>query len=186
MSLDNLKEMMPSYAKDTKLNLSSVLTEAGSPNLTLNQIYGTALACAYTTKNQVLIREILEEVQGTLSPQEIEAVKAATSIMGMNNIYYRFLHMASDKEFSQYPANLRMQVIGNPGIDKKDFELYSLAVSAINGCGMCIDSHVHHLVKEGVHKTGIQSSIRIAAVINAAAQVLTIENANSADSALAA
>lgn len=186
MSLDNLKEMMPSYAKDTKLNLSSVLSEAGSPNLTQNQIYATALACAYATKNITLIREIFEEVQGTLSEQEIEAAKAAAAIMGMNNIYYRFIHMASDKEFSQFPANLRMQVIGNPGVDKKDFELYSLAVSAINGCGMCIDAHVHQLVKEGLHKTGIQSSIRIAAVISAAAQVLTIEQSSTTGQALAA
>ena len=94
--------------------------------------------------------------------------------MGMNNVYYRFVHLVSDKEYSKLPAKLRMNVIGNPGIDKVDFELYSLAISAINGCGMCIDAHVHEIEKAGIEIIGIQSSIRIAAVINATAQSITI------------
>src|SRR5690606_18206290 len=116
----------------------------------------------YTTKNQDLINEVLNEAKETLSDSEVKAAKSAASIMGMNNIYYRFLHLASDKEFQKMPAKLRMQVIANSGVDKKDFELYSLAISAITGCGMCINAHVETLKKEGVSHEGIQSSVRIA------------------------
>ena len=69
------------------------------------------------------------------------AARAAASIMAMNNIYYRFTHLASAPDYKTLPARLRMNVIGKPGVDKADFELWCLAVSAINGCGVCIDSH---------------------------------------------
>jgi len=92
--------------------------------------------------------------------------------MAMNNVYYRFIHLAADDEIKKMPANLRMQVIANPGVPKVDFEIMSLAVSAINGCGMCMESHVHEVVKAGLSKQGAQSAIRIAAVLNAAAQAV--------------
>ena len=88
--------------------------------------------------------------------------------MAMNNVYYRFLHLSSDKQFSKLPAGLRMNAMANPGVDKADFELFSLAVSALNGCGMCIDSHVQTLLKHDVSAQAIQSSIKLAAVLNAA------------------
>ena len=92
--------------------------------------------------------------------------------MGMNNIYYRFLHLVEDAEYAQMPARLRMNVIGNPGIDKLDFELLSLAVSAINGCGMCVVAHEQQLRKHEVSREAIQSAVRIAATIHAVAGVL--------------
>ena len=97
----------------------------------------------------------------------------------MNNVYYRFLHLVSEKEYQTMPAGLRMSVIGNPGIPKADFELMSLAVSAINGCGLCIDSHEKVLRKEGVTAQAIQSAVRIAAVLQAVAATLRAENGGS-------
>jgi alkyl hydroperoxide reductase subunit D len=138
--------------------------------LTLKQIYSIALASAYATKTPAVVQAVHEEASATLSEAEIQATKAAATIMAMNNVYYRFSHLVSDKEFSKMPAKLRMNVIGAPGIEKADFELMSLAVSAINGCGMCMDAHVHEVTKAGVSKLGVQSCIRIASVINAAAQ----------------
>ena len=91
--------------------------------------------------------------------------------MAMNNVYYRFVHLASNKEYGTLPAKLRMNVIGNPGIDKADFELFSLAVSAMNGCGMCIDSHEKVLKQHGVSADVIQAGARIASVIKAVATV---------------
>lgn len=173
MSLQKLKDSFGEHAKDIKLNLGSVLTEEGAPDLKQNQIYGIALASAYATKNAAVIAAVLHEAQ-TLSAEEIHAAKAAVTIMAMNNIYYRFTHLVSDKEIIKLPAKLRMNVIGQPGIAKADFEMMSLAVSAINGCGMCMDAHVHEVSKAGVSKIGIQSAVRIAAVINAAAQAVSI------------
>ncbi len=175
MTLENLKSEIGDFAKDIRINLSNILTEAGNTDLALNQIGGIALASAYSTKNQKLVDNILAEFDGKISEAEINAAKSAAAVMGMNNIYYRFLHMVSDAEYQTMPAGLRMSVIGKPGIEKIDFELYSLAISAINGCGMCIDAHVHEITKAGVSKHAIQSTIKIAAVINATAQALEIK-----------
>lgn len=174
MSIKELKSQLGDYAKDIRLNIGNVLSEEGSPGINEKQIASIALASAYATKHQAVIEAITTEAALYLSEEEVEAAKAAATIMGMNNIYYRFVHLASDKEYGKMPANLRMNVIGNPGVDKIDFELESLAVSAINGCGMCIDAHVREIEKAGVSKQGVQSAIRIAAVINAAAQALII------------
>jgi alkyl hydroperoxide reductase subunit D len=113
-------------------------------------------------------------VSQTLSDAHVYAAKAAATIMAMNNIYYRFVHLVSDKDYASMPANLRMNVIGNSGVDKVDFELMSLAVSAINGGGMCMEAHVHEASKSGISKQGVQSTIRIASVIHATAQALFI------------
>jgi len=91
--------------------------------------------------------------------------------MAMNNVYYRFVHLSSNKEYGQMPAKLRMNVIGQPGIEKDDFELFSLAVSAMNGCGLCIDSHEKVLRQHGVAADVIQTAARVGAVIKAAATV---------------
>jgi len=174
MSIDTLKDALGDYAKDIRLNIGSVLTPEGAPDLTQSQIFGVALASAYSTKNDTVIEAVKAEAAGTLSEAEFNAAKAAATVMAMNNVYYRFVHLVHDDELSKLPAKLRMNVIGNPGIPKVDFELYSLAVSAINGCGMCMEAHVHEVAKGGVSKLGIQSSIRIAAVVNAAAQGVEI------------
>jgi len=177
MSIQDLKSALPDFAKDIKLNLSSVLTEEGSAGLTASQIAMIALGSAYATKDTVVIKNIADEISDVLSGEDVEAVKAATTIMAMNNIYYRFTHLCSDNSYATMPAKLRMNVMARPGIEKVDFELISLAVSAIEGCGMCIDSHVSVIAKNGISKEGIQSSIRIAATINAVAQALAIKSA---------
>lgn len=175
MSIKEIRSNLGEYAKDIKLNLGNVLSEEGAPDLSQNQIYGIALACVYSTRNQHFIDAITKDAVQVLSPEEVSAAKSAATIMGMNNIYYRFIHLVSDDKFAKMPANLRMNVIGNSGVSKVDFELYSLAVSAINGCGLCIDSHVQEVIKGNVSRVGVQSAIRISAVINATAQALSIK-----------
>ena len=176
MSIEQLKNALPDYAKDIKLNLAAVLTEEGVPDLNQKQIYGIALAASFTTKNASVIAAILNAANNYLSEAEINASKAAATMMAMNNIYYRFIHLVSDKSYASMPAKLRMNVIGNPGINKIDFELICLAVSAINGCGMCIDAHAHELTRAGVSQQAIQSAVRIAAVLNAAAMGMETMN----------
>lgn len=175
MNIEQLRNQFPEYAKDIKLNLSNILTLEGAPDLTQKQIYAIALASAYATKNINLITAVSKEATSHLIENEINAAKSAAMVMAMNNIYYRFIHLVSDKSFGSLPAKLRMNVIQNPGADKIDFELSCLAVSAINGCGMCIDAHTHALNKAGVSKLAIQSAVRIASVLNAAAMVSELE-----------
>ncbi len=174
MSIEQLRNTLPEYAKDIKLNLSQVMTEEGAPDLNQKQINMIALAVAYATKNRDVINSISKETASQLAENEVQAAKAAATIMAMNNIYYRFVHLVEDKTYATMPAKLRMSVIGNHGIDKKDFELICLAVSTINGCGMCIEAHTHALIKEGVSQLAIQSAVRIAAVLNATAMGLVI------------
>lgn len=174
MSMITIKNQLPEFAKDIKLNLSTIITTEGAADLTQKQIYSIALASAYATKNGSLISAIHEEASLYLQENEITAAKSAATIMAMNNIYYRFIHLATDKSFASMPAKLRMNVIGNPGVDKIDFELNCLAVSALNGCGMCMDAHTKELNNAGVTKLAIQSSIRIASVMNAVAMGIDI------------
>ena len=172
MNFKELKNLLPDHAKDIKLNLSRVLVEEGD-GIKQNQIYAIALACAHATKNTLLIDTFNTEALHFLTEEEISAAKAAAVIMAMNNVYYRFVHLVSDKSYQQLPAQLRMNIMANPGTDKITFELMSLAVSAINGCGLCMDSHSQVLIKADLSKTAIQKVIRIAAVINAVAQALS-------------
>jgi len=174
-NIESLKALLPDYAKDIRLNLSNVIKEDAASGLSLNQVQGVALAAAYATRNQTLIHAIAGEASG-LSAEEVNAAKAAATVMAMNNIYYRSTYMTGDDDIGRLPAGLRMTVIGNPGIDKITFELYSLGVSAINGCSACIAAHSKTVQDHGLSKTAVQHSFRIAAVINAAAQALSIEN----------
>ena len=174
MSLDSLKDALPAYAKDLKLNLSSLANETV---LSDQQKWGTFLATALAGRNATVIKAIAGEVAEKLSPEAQTAAKAAAAMMGMNNIYYRFTHMATEKTYGTLPAKLRMQIIANPGVEKVDFELWSLAVSAINGCFMCVDSHEAIVRKEGISADQIQASVRIASVLHAVSAVMDGEAA---------
>ncbi|MGI5165228.1 alkyl hydroperoxide reductase [Spirillospora sp. CA-253888] len=170
MSVDALKSSLPDYAKDTKLNLGSVTSTS---QLSEQQLWGTVLATALASRNPVVIRELAEEAGDYLSAEAFEAAKGAASIMAMNNVYYRSTHLLSDETYGTLRAGLRMNIIGKPGVDKVDFELWCLAVSAINGCGQCLDSHERVLRDAGMPREQIQEAIKIAAVVHAAA--LTLE-----------
>ena len=170
--LDAIRDAIPDYARDLKLNLGSVLTTAGAPGLSEQQIWSVALASAIASRNAEFTRAIEAAAGEKLDAAYLQAARAAAAIMGMNNVYYRFLHLVEDAEYSTLPARLRMNVIGNPGIPKLDFELLSLAVSAINACGLCITSHEKKLRADGVSREMIQSAVRIAAVVHAVAVVL--------------
>lgn len=173
MSLTQIKETLPIYAKDLKLNLSSILT--GVPALTEAQCWGVLLAVAIACQQKTVLHAVAKEAETHLSPEMLNAAKGAAAIMAMNNIYYRFTHMVSNHSYSSMPANLRMNIIGQPGIDKVDFELMSLAVSAINGCGLCMDSHEKTLIKHNISPETIQAAIRVAAVLHGIATVVATE-----------
>lgn len=183
MSLDALKGRLPDYAKDLKLNLGTLAAE---PSLTEQQRAGTFVASALASRNAEAIADIVAEFGSKLSPQALNAAKAAAAIMGMNNIYYRFVHLSTASDYKTLPAKLRMNVIAQPGVEKADFELWSLAVSAVNGCGMCIDSHERELRKHGLTVEQVQAAVRIASVVHAVAAVLDGEAALGNEAALAA
>ena len=177
MSLDALRESLPAYAKDLSLNLSSLASET---LLNDQQKWGTFVASAYAVGTPAVIKAIDAAArEAGLSEEAATAAKAAAAIMGMNNVYYRTLHLLSNSEYKTLPAKLRMNILANPGVDKIDFELWSTAVSAINGCGMCLDAHESELKKHSVPNTSIQAMLRIGAVVNAVSRVVAAEAASA-------
>jgi alkyl hydroperoxide reductase subunit D len=179
-TLDLIRDSIPDYARDLKLNLGSVLSTAGAPGLNDAQIWAVAVASAIASRNLAFTRGIEAAAGEHLDAAHLQAARAAAAIMGMNNIYYRFLHLVEDAEYQAMPARLRMNILANPGIDKLDFELLSLAVSAINGCGLCISSHEKKLRAHGFTREMIQSAVRIAATVHAVAGVLEYHQAEAA------
>lgn len=169
MSIQSIRDLLPGYAKDQRLNLSRVLE---APGLTPQQIWGTAVACAVAVRNPQLREAVYAEARQHLSDEAFDAARGAAVVMGMNNVYYRFTHMSTDDDYGRMPAQLRMNIIGNPGVDKVDFELWCLAVSAINACEMCIASHEKVVRDGGVSKEGVQGAVRIASVLSAVAVAL--------------
>lgn len=182
MSIEALKQRLPDYAKDLKLNLSSLASE---PALTDQQRAGAFVASALAARNPAVTEAMLAEFGPKLSPEALAAAKAAASIMAMNNVYYRSIHLLADSEYSRMPARLRMTALANPAVDKVDFELWCLAVSAVNGCGMCLAAHARELSAKGASREMIQEAIRVAAVIHAAAVILDGEAAAPAVKAAA-
>ena len=178
MSLDALRERLPAYAKDISLNLSSLASET---LLSDQQKWGAFVASAHAVGQPDVIRAVDAAATGAgLSPEALTAAKAAAAIMGMNNVYYRSLHLLSNGEYKTLPARLRMNGLANPGVDKADFELWATAVSAANGCGMCLDAHEAELKAHGVSAQQIQAALRIAAVVNATSRILAAESALAA------
>jgi len=173
MSIETLKSALPEYAKDLKLNLASVIAEA---TLTEQQRWGALLATAIASRNGIVLRAIEAEAAAKLSPEALTAAKTAAAIMAMNNVYYRFVHLVGRDDYRTLPARLRMNALAKPGVDKVDFELWSLAVSAVNGCGLCLESHEKVLREHGVSREAIQAAARIAAVVHAVAVTLEAEN----------
>ncbi len=174
MSLETLRATLPDYAKDIRLNLGTLAADA---TLTEQQRAGAFIASALASRNRHVSASIVAEFGPKLSPEALQAAKTAAAIMGMTNIYYRFTHLVSNPEYTTLPAKLRMNALANPGVEKIDFELWSIAVSAVNGCGMCLDSHEKIVRQHGVSAEVIQTVVRIASVVHAAAAILDGEEA---------
>jgi alkyl hydroperoxide reductase subunit D len=169
---DAIKNAIPDALKDVRINLGNVLTPEGAAGLTQAHIDSIAYACALATKDKALITAslgALQQSQGDDAPALQHAAVIAAGLMAMNNVYYRFVHLSEHDGIKKMPAKLRMQGLAQHGVDKTLFELMCLAVSAINGCGMCIHAHIHELEKQGASLDAIQSSARIAATINSVA-----------------
>jgi lipoyl-dependent peroxiredoxin subunit D len=168
--LEQLRESLPNVARDIKINLQTVLTPG-----TLNeaQVWGVAIACAEATRNARLAGALLSEAQARgVADGVVEDARAAAVLMAMNNVFYRFRHVVDKEEYAQKPARLRMQRLAQVTSNKADFELFCLAVSAINDCETCVRSHEEAVIKQGLTSDHVHDAVRIAATMHAAAQAL--------------
>jgi lipoyl-dependent peroxiredoxin subunit D len=171
MRLENIIEELPDFAVDIKLNAKSLLNSA---ILNEKQKMIIFTACSFASKNKTLLNATLETAKDVLDESELTAAKIAGTLMSMTNVYYRFTHLVSNSEYSKMPAGLRMNGMApaKHGINQVDFELASTAVSALNGCGMCMDSHEQNLKKHNVESNIIQEAVKIASTINSLSVIL--------------
>lgn len=168
-AIDALRETLPDAAKDLKIGLSSVL---GAETLNETQRYGVAVACALAARNPALRDAVLSDAAAAgIAPEVIDDARAAAALMGMNNVFYRSRHMLGES-YEKKPARLRMQRIAQPKASKPDFELMCLAVSAINGCEVCLKSHEKVILEAGLSEDQIFDAVRMAAVIHGVACAL--------------
>ncbi len=166
--LNSIKEMIPDYAKDIRLNIDGTIARS---SLEGNDAVGVALAAAFAAKSRPIIDAIL--ASGVLSEQESNAALTASALMGMNNVWYPYVEMAGDDDLKTQPAQLRMNAYAtNGGLDKRRFEMFALSASIIGKCHFCVKSHFELLQKEGMSSTQLRDVGRIAAVVNAASQVI--------------
>ena len=168
-ALETLRGAIPEVAKDLKLNLGAVLQPG---NLTLEQVWGVAVATAIASRNPQLRQAVLEDALVTVSPQVVDDAKAAAALMAMNNVYYRFRHMVGKAEYQEKPARLRMQRLAQVATNKADFELFCLAVSAVNGCEVCVRSHEEVILGAGLSSEQVHDAVRIAATMQGVAVAL--------------
>jgi len=168
-ALETLRGAIPEVAKDLRLNLGAVLQPG---NLSLEQVWGVAVATAIASRNPTLRQAVLEDALVTVSPAVVDDAKAAAALMGMNNVYYRFRHMVGKAEYSEKPARLRMQRLAQVATNKADFELFCLAVSAVNGCEMCVRSHEEVVLGAGLSTDQVHDAVRIAATLHGVAVAL--------------
>jgi len=165
--VDQIKEGLPDYAKDTKLNLDAVIKRS---TLAEEEAEAVALAAAMATGNGKLVAFIQSSMANAT---ERDAALTAASLMGMNNVWYPFVEMAEDDNLKGLPAQLRMNAIAtHGGTTKERFEAYSLAASIVGKCHFCVRSHYDGLKKMGYSVEQLRDIGRIAAVITSVAKVL--------------
>jgi lipoyl-dependent peroxiredoxin subunit D len=173
MTLDELRAALPETAKDIRVNLQNVL---GPGKLEPQQRWGVAIACALAARHHELAQALVQAAGGEISPEVLDDARAAAALMAMTNVYYRFRHLVGKPEYDKMSARLRMQRLAQPASTKVNFELFSLAVSALAGCESCIRSHEQVVTQGGLTPEHVLDAIRIAATINAAATALELRS----------
>jgi alkyl hydroperoxide reductase subunit D len=174
-TLASLRDRLPEAAKDIKLNLQSVLAAGGA--LSQAQRWGVAVASALASRHPALSRAVLGEARREAGDAVVEDAIAAAALMGMNNVFYRFKHRVGKSAYQDKPARLRMNRLAKPLTNKVDFELYSLAVSAINDCESCVRAHEQAVTEGGLSEDAVVDAARIASAIHAAAVSLEAADA---------
>ncbi|HVV15720.1 MAG TPA: carboxymuconolactone decarboxylase family protein [Polyangia bacterium] len=171
-AVDDLREAIPEAARDLKLNLQTVLSGEGP--LSPGQRWGVAVASAVASRNARLRAAVLNDARAQVEPAVVDDGLAAAALMGMNNVYYRFRHLIGRANYADKPARLRMNRIAKPAGNKVDFELFCLAVSAINGCAACLQAHETVVRNGGLTDEHVHDAVRIASVIHGAAVALDL------------
>lgn len=165
--VDQIKESIPDYAKDARLNIDAVIKRS-----TLDPIVAEscALAAAFASGNTKMWTWISSQIT---NETERSAAITAASLMAMNNVWYPYVEMTEDPNLKGLPAQLRMNAIStHGGTTKARFEAYSLAASIVGKCHFCVKAHYETLKQEGWSVEQLRDIGRIAAVMSAVCKVM--------------
>ncbi|HPA36531.1 MAG TPA: carboxymuconolactone decarboxylase family protein [Chitinophagales bacterium] len=169
-TLEQLGAADSKYLRDLKLNVKSVLT---SESLSAKESYLLALAIATNNNNTVLQAAFTAKAkENEASDAEIAEAQACASLLAANNVFYRFRHFVDKEFYNNAPAKLRMNIMMNPVLGKEFFELVSLAVSAVNGCEMCVKSHEQSVLHAGSSEQRVWDAIRLASIITSLSKMV--------------
>lgn len=179
MTLEALRDSLPDYARDVRVTLSAVVHDT---LLSDQQKWGALIAAARAAGERSLIEALDEEVRERMSEAAIGAAKTAAALMAMTNVYFRATHLMRNQDYAAMRTGLRLNRLADPGVDKGDFEFWCFVVSAVNGCGACLDAHEEELRQRSWPATHIREGLRIAAAIAAAASILRAERVGAPSS----
>jgi len=168
-ALDATFAEIPEAAKDLRLDLSAVL-EAGT--LGPSERWGVAIAVALASRSRRLAQALIASRPEEVTNKTVESAVAAAALMGMTNTFYRFRHLIGKPSYEEKPARLRMQRLNGPATTSTAFELFSLAVSVVNTCEICVRSHEANLLEHGTTEDQIHDAVRIASVVHGVAVAL--------------
>ncbi len=169
-ALDLLNTTEFKYLRDLKLNFNSTLT---SEFLSEKECGLLGLSCAVNNQNNVLITFYKNyALQAGATDDEIAEAVSCASLLASNNVFYRFRHFTQKEKYTQIPARIRMQIMMKPVTSKEFFELMSLAISAINGCEMCVNAHEDSLIKLQTKEERIFDAVRIASLVTATGKII--------------
>jgi lipoyl-dependent peroxiredoxin subunit D len=165
-----LEQGQSRYLRDLKLNFSSTLS---SEHLSAKEIGLLGLSIAVNERNDLMINFFNKfAADNEASSEDLAEAAACASLLASNNVFYRFRHFTQKEKYNQIPARIRMQIMMKPVTGKEFFELMSLAVSAVNGCEMCVNSHEDSLIKLGTTEERIFDAIRIASLITSTGKII--------------
>ncbi|WNJ19249.1 carboxymuconolactone decarboxylase family protein [Pontibacter sp. G13] len=162
-ALDMLDAGNSRYLKDMKVNIKNVLV---SEHLSEKETALLALSIAVNEQNAPLrayFAQLAADKEATA--EEIAEATACASLLASNNVTYRFRHMINKEGYNNLRMGIKMTIMGRPVTGKEFFELMSLAVSAVNGCEMCVGAHEESLIKLGATEARIWDAIRLSGVV---------------------
>jgi len=168
-ALETIRAEIPEVTKDLRLNLSMVLD---SGTLATPERWGVAIAVALASRSSRLAEALIASRPEEVTTKTIEDAVAAAAMMGMTNVFYRFRHLVGKPGYERKPARLRMKRLAKPATTTVAFELFSLAVSAVNACEICVRFHEAALLEHGTTEDQIHDAVRIASVVHGAAVAL--------------
>lgn len=169
-ALDLLEEGKSRYVTDLKLNFKNSFE---SDHLSKKEIGLLGVALAVNAGNRILKQFFRDNAAAEgASEAEIAEAVACASLLSANNVFYRFRHFVNKEKYNEIPARIKMNIMARPVTGKEFFELVSLAVSAVNGCEMCVKSHENSLIELGSKEERIFEAVRLAAVITSVSKVI--------------